>query len=358
MSPNQKNKNNHFVPQSYLERFHSVSDRQVALYNLKSGRTIETAPIKTQCSRDYFYTRNPIFEDRFSEIEGRQKRLFAEIITKESVPATGSIERSALSTSIMFQEGRTVTAVQKSDHLTNQFGKAMLRARFEADGNTELLEYLPQVNISQIDGVMESVLQHLLMAPLIDDLDCTLFINKATEDFLTSDHPIALCNNLPATSALYGANVGFSSRGLIILFPLSPRALLFLSDSEVYRVAKANTGAAVIANKKEVVELNLAQCLNAFENLYFSSTDRVKESLVSFRDRRESLRKARPSLKETTLPSGANRKKVLLQLPSQTLRLSLPKIVAIRLAVAKSKYVLGDAFERNPARTLASSDGL
>jgi hypothetical protein len=137
MSPNQKNKNNHFVPQSYLERFHSVSDRQVALYNLKSGRTIETAPIKTQCSRDYFYTRNPIFEDRFSEIEGRQKRLFAEIITKESVPATGSIERSALSTSIMFREGRTVTAVQKSDHLTNQFGKAMLRARFEADGNTE-----------------------------------------------------------------------------------------------------------------------------------------------------------------------------------------------------------------------------
>jgi hypothetical protein len=58
-----KKKNNHFVPQSYLRRFCSVSERHVGLFNLKSGRTVETAPIKSQCARDYFYTKNPIFEE-------------------------------------------------------------------------------------------------------------------------------------------------------------------------------------------------------------------------------------------------------------------------------------------------------
>jgi Protein of unknown function (DUF4238) len=198
---------------------------------------------------------------------------------------------------------------------------------------------------------MEAVIQHIVMYPLIDDLDRTLFINKSKEEFLTSDHPTALCNNLPATSAPYGANTGFSSRGLIILFPLSPHALLFLSDSEVYRVPKNDDGAAVIAQSKEVVELNLSQCFNAFENLYFASANRVQETLAAFGKRREFLRKARPSLKETPLSSEGGRKRMLFEMPSQAWRLILPKIVTIRHAVKKSKYILGDASVRDPART-------
>jgi hypothetical protein len=318
---------------------------------LKSDRIVETAPIKTQCSRDYFYTKTPIFEDEFCKIEGAQKRLFSEIIATGSVPTPGSSDRSALSTCILFQEGRTVTTVEKSEHLLNQFGKAILRTHLEKEGRRDLLEYLPKVKILQKDAVMEAVVQHIVMYPLIDDLDCTLFINQSKEEFLTSDHPIALCNNLPATSAPYGANVGFSSRGLIILFPLSPHALLFLSDSEVYRVAKNDGGAAVIAQRKEVVELNLSQCFNAFENLYFASANRVRETLAAFRKRRESLRKARPSLKETPVLSEGGRKRMLFEMPGQTRRLILPNIVTIRHAVKKSKYALGDAMVRDPART-------
>ncbi len=64
--PNRKN--NHFVPQSYLKRFKSVSEKQVGLFNLKSGLIVETAPIKSQCSRDYFYTNNPVFEHMFGDL--------------------------------------------------------------------------------------------------------------------------------------------------------------------------------------------------------------------------------------------------------------------------------------------------
>jgi hypothetical protein len=79
-----KFKNNHFVPQRYLKRFRSVSDRQVGLYNLKSARTVEGAPMKTQCSRDYFYTKNPVFEQEFTKLEGNHERLFERIVWNRS----------------------------------------------------------------------------------------------------------------------------------------------------------------------------------------------------------------------------------------------------------------------------------
>jgi hypothetical protein len=191
------------------------------------------------------------------------------------------------------------------------------------------------------------------MYPLIDDLDCTLFINRTKEAFLTSDHPVALCNNLPATSPL-GANTGFSSRGLIILFPLSPRALLFLSDREVYKIAKSERGAAVVTKGQEAVELNLSQCFNAYENLYFASSNRLQETLEVFRKRQDSLRKARPTLNETPILADSGRKQLLLEMPNRARRLILPKMVEIRRhAVRKAKYVLGDAFVRDPLRTTA-----
>jgi hypothetical protein len=201
LSSQPKKKNNHFVPRSYLQRFCSGSDRQIALYNLKSGRTVEAAPIKSQCSRDYFYTKNPIFEQNFSKIEGEQKRLLSDIIASQSVPAHGSSDRGLLSIGVMFQAGRTATTVANTDHLTNQFGKALLGHHLSKEGRTDLLEHLPKLEITMTDAVMDALGRHLAMYPLIDDLDTTLFLNDTDEDFLTSDHPVALCNSLPASHA-------------------------------------------------------------------------------------------------------------------------------------------------------------
>jgi hypothetical protein len=71
VSHHPKKKNNHFVPRSYLRRFCSLSERQIGLYNIRSDREVEGAPIRSQCSRDYFYTKDPSHEDHFAEIEGQ-----------------------------------------------------------------------------------------------------------------------------------------------------------------------------------------------------------------------------------------------------------------------------------------------
>ena len=348
MSSQPKKKNNHFVPRSYLRRFCSGSDRQIALYNLKSGQTVEAAPIKSQCSRDYFYTKNPIFEEGFAKIEGEQERLLSQIIASQSVPARGSVDRGLLSSGVMFQAGRTATTVANVDHMTNQFGKALLRLHFTKEDQTDLLEYLPKIDITMTDAVMDAVLEHLNMWPLIDDLDCTLFLNDTDEDFLTSDHPVALCNSLPASHA-FDRRTGFSSRGLIIVYPISPRALLFLSDAEVYKVEKNSSGASTLTKRQEVIELNLEQCGNSYENLYFASLARVQATLEAFRERSDVVRPPRPALKETQLRSQ-DRRGVLLTLPRQARHLSMPKVVKIRYAAKTGKYKRGNGRVRDPMR--------
>lgn len=346
----EKKKNNHFVPRSYLVRFKSVSERQVGLFNLKSGLIVETAPVKSQCSRDYFYTKNPVFENEFSKLEGEQKRLVTKIIDEEYVPAHDTSDHHLLLSLIMFQSGRTATTAEHQDHLANEFGKAIMRKSFEKDGRDDLLEYIDKVKISMPDAVIDAIGQHLSMYPLIGDLDITLFLNKSDEDFLTSDHPVALCNNLPIKSSPFGANVGFASRGLIISFPISPRTLLFLSDPEVYKVARDQRQIAAVRKARDAIELNLAQCFNAHENLYFSSASKVEQTLTSFRKRKENLRPAPPSVSEASVLTPAGRKGVLLSMPAPNRRMVLPSAVEIRHAAKTGKYMLGDAFRRDPAR--------
>lgn len=346
----QKKKNNHFVPQSYLKRFCSVSDRQVGLFNLKSRRIVETAPIKSQCSRDYFYTKNPVFEDEFGKLEGTQKRLFEKIISEEYVPEPDSSDHHALLALTMFQAGRTVTTAAQQDHLVNEFGKALLRKHLEKEGRNDLLAYLPKLKISVPHGVIDAVGHHLAMYPLIGDLDVTLFVNGGAEDFLTSDHPVALCNNLPASSP-FGANTGFSSRGLIVLFPLSPRILLFLNDSEVYKTSKDERGVAIVRKARDIIELNLPQCFNAHNNLYFASLANVERTLAAFKRRQATLLVPRPALIESLAATPEGRKGILFEMPAPVRRMTLPKAVDIRHAVKTGKYALGDAFIRDPFRT-------
>jgi hypothetical protein len=346
-----KFKNNHFVPQRYLKRFRSVSDRQVGLYNLKSARTVEGAPMRSQCSRDYFYTKNPAFEREFTKLEANHETLFERIIADELVPVPGSRDRSTLSAAIMFQEGRTVTTAKHANHLAAEIVKSVLRVQLKKEGKTDLLELLPDVKVTMPNAVLDSVLQHLPMYPLIDDLDCTLFVNRTTEDFLTSDHPIAIGNNLPK-DAPSGSASGFASRGLVIALPLSPRALVFLSDREVYKATRNDHGVAFLTNPQEIVGLNLTQCFNAHENLYFASSANVKRTLEAFEERRNELRRKPSALSETPV-HAEGRNRLLLAMERDTQHMSLPTVVAVRPAPKNGKYCLGDAFVRDPLRTLA-----
>lgn len=127
--------------------------------------------------------------------------------------------------------------------------------------------------------------------------------------------------------------------------------LLLLSDPEVYRVAKDASGISVVTRNRDVVDLNLAQCFSAHDNLYFSSSGRVEGTLAAFRKKEARLRAPRPALIEAPVAGAEGGKGVLLQVPPPVRRMSLPKAVEIRYAARKGKYAVGDAFVRDPTRT-------
>jgi hypothetical protein len=129
---------------------------------------------------------------------------------------------------------------------------------------------------------------------------------------------------------------------LIIVYPISPRALLLLSDAEVYKVEKNSAGASTLKRRQEVIELNLAQCGNAYENLYFASLARVQATLEAFR-KALGCREAAPSC--------AQRNAVSVR--GQSSRRFVGHITAGKTfvhAAKTGKYKLGDGWVRDPAR--------
>ena len=343
-----KKKNNHFVPRSYLKRFSLDSKRQIALYNLRSDRTIPSAPIKSQCSRSYFYTRNPIFEAEFQRIEDRQLALLNRIDVSSAIPDRPTSDYRDLISCVMFQSGRTASTAAHFNHIANQYGMAILRHSFEKEGNTDLLAVLPQVSINTDGYIIDAIFEHLLMYPMIEDLDCTLFLNATSEDFLTSDHPVALCNGMPGIKLTERA-VGFASRGLILLYPISPKMCLLFSDPEVYKIERS-AQPQTLHTTRDVVELNLAQFGNAEENVYFADARRVQKTLAAFRKRVGVVRPPPPLLEEKTVTSADGQTGLFLGLRFVVRRLPLPKPIVIRHAAHSGRYKRGDLRTRDPER--------
>lgn len=68
------NKNQHFVPRCYLRPFTiNCNNKAINLFNIDKQKFIKNAPVKHQCSRDYFYGEDLIIEKALQPIEGVSK---------------------------------------------------------------------------------------------------------------------------------------------------------------------------------------------------------------------------------------------------------------------------------------------
>jgi hypothetical protein len=64
------NKNQHFVPRIHLRPFTVNGDGlAINLFNLDRMKAIPNAPVRNQCSGDYFYGQNKLLENAINFIE-------------------------------------------------------------------------------------------------------------------------------------------------------------------------------------------------------------------------------------------------------------------------------------------------
>lgn len=75
------NKNQHFVPKCYLRPFTvEGAGAAINLYNIDRHKFICMAPVKNQCSGDYFYGKDERLEAVIQHLEGRYGTALVSIL--------------------------------------------------------------------------------------------------------------------------------------------------------------------------------------------------------------------------------------------------------------------------------------
>jgi Protein of unknown function (DUF4238) len=261
-------KNQHFVPKFYLRFFsHSASKLLIGAYYIPSGLFVEQAEIKTHACDDYFYGKDGL-EKKLEKIENDTGPTIAQIITKEKLPEWQSQQHKDLVFFVVLQEHRTATATDE----VNEVMRTMLQAVVQ-EGGPDLFDHSKDAGAMAGFPSTPRMLLHMAARNSIASLDLRykLVRNSTGRPFITSDHPVAAYNQFYEANSPGISDTGLQSRGLQLFFPLSPKYLLVVFDSDVYKIGgKAYDLTPVNATEADVKWLNILQVVNAGDSLFFS----------------------------------------------------------------------------------------
>lgn len=253
------NKRHHYVPRFYLKHF-SADGNSINLYNFSAQRTILGASYKTQCYRDYYYGKDQVLEQALAAIEGASSAVLNEVVTTRRLPSNNS-DRKALSVYLMAQYGRTPARAETLRQMDRGLQDEI--ARLASDKGFEAPCFDP------LDAVALSVSLTAGEYTLLADLEARLLIAPPGQEFITSDTPVVIFNQLfdyrPAKDA---ASPGWL--GAQLYFPVAPDLGLMLVDSGVYNMLPRNgNGEYQIESQRDMDQLNGLQIVSATENIYW-----------------------------------------------------------------------------------------
>lgn len=273
------NKNQHFVPRCYLKAFtHEGGNHAINLLNLDRQRAIPAAPVKNQCSGDYFYGQDDRLETAIRTVEGG----YAAAVARIHAPGyrlTDS-DRVLLRTFMLFQHLRTEAASRRSVEMF-------------AGMENSIGSPLPGLKPSIKDAVQMAMRAFAEEMHLFDDLKICLVRNRTKRPFVTSDDPAVVANRWHKEDPrVQHKSPGLMSCGTTISLPLSPRILCLAYDGDVYSVPHEN-GWTEVRKDSELAAFNEQQFLNAVANVYFREWDHhdwVLSSYLAVQGRRLSCR--------------------------------------------------------------------
>lgn len=253
------NKNQHYVPQCYLRQF-SASDTSssINLFNIDSGKFIQGAPIKNQCSKNYFYGDDLVLEKAFQPIEGQYSTVVKQI--KSPGYKLVDEDREFLKSFWLLQYLRTEAASKRDIELTEGMNEAI--------GDDA---YLYRLKLKE--AVQESVRRFPKIIGTLSDLKVCLLYNKTALDFITSDDPAVLTNRWYLQDArTRGMSFGLGSAGNILLLPLTDKIMMLGYDGHIYNIPHKN-GWLNATSPADIKAINEHQLLNCRANIFVRNPD-------------------------------------------------------------------------------------
>ncbi|WP_340316962.1 DUF4238 domain-containing protein [Rhizorhabdus argentea] len=250
------NKNQHFVPRCYLRGF--TRDRAVIhLFNLDRRRAISAAPLKGQCSRDYFYGDDLRLERVLQCIEVGYTPMLADI-ARPGYQLTLEHRSQLLDfwcVQYMRTEAASKRAVQAADELNGDMGMT---------GDEWRLNIRQAVEMSM--GLVPA------LRDIISDLKPCLIRNLTGLPFITSDDPAVAANRWHQQDVrTRNMAAGLGSAGALLFLPLTPELLCLFYDGAIYSIEQ--TAGWATASIADVAAFNEHQYLRAFANVYFRDWD-------------------------------------------------------------------------------------
>jgi uncharacterized protein YggL (DUF469 family) len=266
-------KKQHYVPRFYLKLFSWGDKKAINIYNIINQKIILGGNLKNQCYEPYFYGENLDVENAFSDLEDIASRIINQIISSNSAPKLGTEEYHTILTYVLLQLSRTKYAAEAENELINKPIKYLI----EKEG-TLTREELDQVQIKSNNPAALLFGTMAMIIPIAMDLMCKVLINKTNLNFITSDNPVILYNRACEQSQVF-SHTGLASKGLKIIFPISPKHILLFYDEKIYKVGARKQRFADVVIDNDVRQFNDLQWLNALENIYFNDASLRPEIL-------------------------------------------------------------------------------
>lgn len=275
------NKNQHFVPRCYLKAFTKQQEgTAINVFNLDRNRFIADAPVKSQCSRDYFYGKNEQLEKAIQGVEG----AYASVLKSLQAPRTELtvLHKTVLRRFWLLQHIRTEAASRRSVEMAAESDRAAAVEAFAfRNGIREAVHVAMRIYADMMGA--------------IDDLKVCLIRNRSAVPFVTSDDPAVLTNRWYLEDRrANGRSFGLQSSGALALLPLTPDTLCIAYDGDVYSMPHER-GWVEVRSAADVRAINQHQYLNCFANVYvhdLAHTDEVRTASEAATSRRLESRHA------------------------------------------------------------------
>ncbi|MBB5206359.1 hypothetical protein HNQ51_003705 [Inhella inkyongensis] len=248
------NKNQHFVPRCHLRPFtKDEGDASINVFNLDRRKLIANAPVKNQCSRDYFYGKDALLETAIASLE----RAYGATVRAIRTPGYSLREehKVLLRRFWLFQSLRTEAASSRAVEMSADL------QQFAGEGAASF-----RLDIKQAVQTSMRVFADAMDA--VEGLKVCLVRNRTSLPFITSDDPAVLTNRwYLEDKRASGRSFGWQSAGALALLPLTPKVLCIAYDGDVYSI-QHDRGWAETRREEDVLAFNQHQLLNCFANVY------------------------------------------------------------------------------------------
>jgi hypothetical protein len=237
-----------------------MDGRAIHTYVLDAGRPVQNAPLKSQCSKDYFYGKDLKAEKALGDLEGHYARILSLLMEGSALNAT---DEDWLLLFTVIQSRRTESAL--AEVAAFQEGLNDVIFKDHPDQRPRPLAHAQLMGISMSGGVH--------MHDYARGLKFIVLRNRTAVDFITSDNPAMMTNRL-AFEEWEDKSFGIINSGAILVPPLTPRLSALFFDIGIYSVSiPRGTRFVDVSDPSDIIAMNDLQCSNANKNVYFSNWD-------------------------------------------------------------------------------------